>query len=346
MGPEKNNILINKLDNETGAALFTSIFGLLLMTLLAASLYAISDGARKTSVNFTESNEAFYIAEAGMSHATGLYVLNGKDYNISGDIPGSGIEFGVGKYIVTAVTGAEPNTIKIVSTGYGSNGSSATVEATLQFTTSAASDAAIVVNGSINIGGGLRILGSQGVIHANGTMNLSGNNRAEQYYSATGNISRPNTQPCPNGSVTGTAPNCDSIPDIRQNQPQLSVPDVKPSDFFSQADYRLYPQSGSTPARITDKNGNVVANNCHAGCWNGWTWNSGQGWVINNGSNLPAGTYYAVSSSIQVNRTFGSSSNALNISFVSEGHISFSGGASYLNPKASLDGRKYAVVAG
>lgn len=342
----KHNLLTKKSCDENGAALFTSIFGLLLLTVLAASLYAVSDGARKTAVNFAESNEAFYIAEAGMAHATGLYVLNGQTYNINTNIPLSGVDFGVGKYVVTAVTGTEPNTIKVISTGHGSNNSSATVEATLQFTTSAASDAAIVVNGSINIGGGLKILGSQGVIHANGTMNLSGNNRAQKYYSATGTITRPNNQPCPNGSVTGAGSSCDPIPDIRQNQPQLSVPDIKPNDFFTQADYSLYPQNGSTPARITDKDGNVVANNCHSGCWNGWTWNSGQGWVINSNSNLPAGTYYAVNSSLQVNKTFGSSSNGLNISFVADGHISFSGGASYMNPKASLGGRKFAVVAG
>lgn len=340
--------LREKVKNERGAALFTAILGLFLVTLLGSSLYLIADSAQRSSTNFSESNEVFYIAEAGLSHAIGLYTLNGQSYNINTVIPasGNGVSFGNGSYTVTT-TSPQANTRIITSTGVGQNGAKAVVEASVQFTATSQSDAAIVVNGSVSIGGGLQILGSQGVIHANGTMNLSGNNRAQNYYSATGTITRSGNQPCPNGSVTGAPPGCAATPDVRQNQPALSVPNIDPTTFFTQADYRLYPTIGSTRARITDKNGVTVASNCDAGCWNGWTWNSGQGWVINSGSTLPTGTYYAVQSSIEVNRTFGSSSSPLTISFVAEGSVSFSGGASYMTPKAvDAGGRKFAVVAG
>lgn len=339
--------LRKKRKNERGAALFTAILGLFLVTLLGSSLYLIADSAQRSSTNFSEGNEAFYIAEAGVSHAIALYSLNGQSYNINSVIPasGNGVTFGNGSYTVTTAS-PQANTRLITSTGLGANGSKAVIEASVQFTSSVQSDAAIVVNGSVAIGGGLQILGTQGVIHANGTMSLNGNNRAQSYYSATGTITRPGNQPCPNGSVTGAPPGCAATPDVRQNQPALTVPNIDPTTFFTQADYRLYPTIGSTRARITDKNGVNVATNCDAGCWGGWTWNSGQGWVINGGSNLPSGTYYAVQSSIEVNRTFGSSSSPLTVSFIAEGSVSFSSGASYMTPKADLGGRKFAVVAG
>lgn len=339
--------LKRKLKNERGAALFTAILGLFLVTLLGSSLYLIADSAHRSSTNFSESNEVFYIAEAGLSHAVGLYTLNGQSFNVNSVIPasGNGVSFGNGSYTVTTTT-PQTNTKSIISTGIGANGAKAVVEAVVQFNSSSQSDAAIVVNGSVAISGGLQILGSQGVIHANGAMTLNGNNRAQNYFSATGTITRPGNQPCPNGSVTGAPPGCAATPDFRQNQPNISLPNIDPTTFFTQADYRLYPQNGSTPARITDKNGNVLATNCQSGCWGGWTWNSSQGWVINGGSSLPSGNYYAVQSSIEVNRTFGSSSAPLNISFVAEGSISFSSGASYMTPKAEMGGRKFAVVAG
>jgi len=348
MMAEKKSDKSKKNESERGAALFTAIFGLFLLTLLASSLYLISDGQKRVAINYGESSEAFYIAEAGLSHAIGLYVTNGKDYNISTGIPSGGVSFGVGKYSVQAVNGTLANTKVITSTGTGKNGATATIETTIQFATSSVSDAAIVVNGNVAISANIQILGTMGVIHANGNMTLSGNNRAQKYFSATGNITGNFTSPCPNGSKTGAPSGCDAVTDVRRNQETQQVPDITPSQFFSDADYRFYPAqtSPSLPARITDKLGNVVATNCHSGCWGGWTWNQSQGWVANGGSTMPAGTYYAVQSSFQINRTFGSSGTPLNVTFVADANVSFSGGASYMSGKAEKDGRKFAVVAG
>lgn len=337
-----------KENSERGAALFTAIFGLLLLTVLATSLYLISDGEKRVAINFGENSEAFYIAEAGLSHTIGLYVTNGQSFDIGTDIPSGGVAFGNGKYTVQTANGGQPNTKVITSTGVGKNGSTSIVEATIQFTPTSVSDAAIVVNGNVNISANIQILGTMGVIHANGNMTLSGNNRAQKYFSATGSITGSFSSPCPNGSKTGPPPSCDPVADVRQNQEPMSVPDIKPTDFIGDADYRFYPPqaSPSLPARITDKTGNIVATNCQSGCWGGWTYNSSQGWVANSGSNFPSGTYYAVQSSMQVNRTFGSSSAPQNVTFVADGAVSFSSGASYMDGKAVKNGRKFAVVAG
>jgi hypothetical protein len=346
--------------NHSGAALVTAIFAILLLTLLGLSMMSISESARTVSKNNTEAAESFYIAEAGLAHAVGLLKSNGKDFDVNTVIPsiGSGLSFGAGQYTVSVSNGAASDEKTITSIGYGKNNSSATVRATYKFS-SASSTAAIVINGDVNISGGLKILGTLGIIHTNGNMIMGGNNRAEQHYSSTGTMTPPTGSPCPNGSVTGAPPGCDAAPDLRSGQNPIPVPDVKPTDFISQADYFLVPPNPAVmpaplaanpkpvTATIYDKNGNIMASGCDTGgCWGGWTYNSNQGFVINSGSTLPSGTYYGYQSSIQCNRTFGSSATSLSISFVADGHLSFSSGASYLAPKAIFNGNNYAAVAG
>ena len=58
----------NKFDQK-GAALFTSIFSILLLTILGISLMSVSESSRTVSSNNIEATEAFYIAEAGLAHA-------------------------------------------------------------------------------------------------------------------------------------------------------------------------------------------------------------------------------------------------------------------------------------
>jgi Tfp pilus assembly protein PilX len=345
--------------DEKGVALFTAVFSILLVTILGLSLMFISESSRTVSNNNIESTEVFYIAEAGLAHAVGLIKANGSTFNINSVIPssGTGVTFGKGSYTVQ-ITSPTTNTRQITAIGVGRNGATATVQAIYQVTFPNTTNGGIVVNGDINISGNIEITGSNGIIHSNGNMVLSGNNRAELHYSATGTLTAPTAQPCPNGSVSGAPPTCDATVDMRSGQSAISVPNIQPSSFISQADYFLVPPNPatmpaplsaiSTPnqATIYDKNGNVMGTSCAAGCWGGWTYNASQGFVINSGSTLPAGTYYGYQSSIQVNKTFGTSASPLSISFIADGHLGFSSGNSYFNSKASLSGDKYAVVAG
>lgn len=345
--------------NEQGAALFTAIFSIMLLTVLGLSLMLVSESSRTVSKNNIETSEAFYIAEAGLAHAVGLIKANGGTFNINSVIPasGTGLAFGKGSYTVQ-VTSPTADTRQITSIGIGREGATSTVQATYQLASPGGATGAIVVNGDINISGNIQITGTNGIIHANGNMVLSGNNRAEKYYSATGTITAPAPQPCPNGSVTGAAPTCDAAPDMRSAQSPLTVPNVQPTSFLTQADYFLVPANPAampspissvaipTTATIYDKTGAVMASNCESGCWGGWTYNSTQGWVINSGSTMPTGTYYGYQSSIQVNTTFGASGSPLTISFIADGHIGFSSGASYFDSKATYLGEKYAVLAG
>lgn len=347
------------LKNESGAALFTAIFSIMLLSVLGLSLMVVSESARTVSKNNIEASEAFYIAEAGLAHAVGLIKTNGGSFNINTVIPssGTGLTFGKGTYTVQ-VTSPTATTRQITSIGVGRNGATSTVRATYQVASPTGGIGGIVVNGDINISGNIQITGANGIIHSNGNMILSGNNRAEEYYSATGTITAAAPQPCPNGSVTGASPTCDATPDMRSAQSSMTVPNIQPSNFLTQAEYFLVPGNPAampsplssvakpTTATIYDKTGTIMAGNCDAGCWGGWTYNSTQGWVINSGSTMPTGTYYGYQSSIQVNKTFGTSGSPLTISFVADGHIGFSSGTSYFNSAATYSGEKYAVVAG
>lgn len=345
--------------NESGAALFTAIFSILLLSILGISLVLVSESSRTVSKNNIEASEAFYIAEAGLAHAVGLIKSNNASFNINSVIPssGTGLTFGKGSYTVQ-ITSPTANTRQITSIGIGRNGATSTVQAVYQVSSPSGASGGIVVNGDINISGNIQITGTNGIIHSNGNMVLSGNNRAEEHYSATGTITAPAPQPCPNGSVTGAPPTCDATVDMRSSQSALTVPNVQPISFLAQTDYFLVPGNVSampsplsatsipTTATIYDKTGAILASNCDSGCLGGWTYNLTQGWVINSGSTMSAGTYYGYESSIQVNRTFGSSGSPLTISFIADGHIGFSSGASYFNSDATYSGEKYAVVAG
>ena len=283
------------LKNQKGAALVTAIYAVLILTILGLSLMTVSESARTVSENNTQAAESFYIAEAGMAHAVGLFKANGKDFNINSVIPasGSGLNFGAGNYIVTVTNGPGADERTVTATGNGPNNSSSIIQARYKFSGGSAT-AAIVINGNASINGGLKVLGALGIIHTNGNLTMSGNNRAQQYYSATGTMSPPTTSPCPNGSVTGPPPGCNIKPDLRSGQAAIEVPDIKPTDFIGQADYFLVPPNPATmpaplaskpkppTATIYDKNGNIMADRCNqGGCWNGWTYNNNQGFVIN-----------------------------------------------------------------
>jgi hypothetical protein len=123
-------------ENERGAALIISIFAILLVTVIAFALVATAMTSLDISKNSREQTEAYYISEAGLTHATNLVTAAGLSQftNIlkagdgtanTGDelstqpsartpIPAAGINFGGGNYQVyisddPAETDGNPN---------------------------------------------------------------------------------------------------------------------------------------------------------------------------------------------------------------------------------------------
>ena len=68
----KADLTANKLCGEQGAALIVSILALLLATLLGMALVAVGLSSFEISRNGVQQTEAFYISEAGLTHATQL----------------------------------------------------------------------------------------------------------------------------------------------------------------------------------------------------------------------------------------------------------------------------------
>ncbi len=86
---------------ETGAALVTAIFVLLLITLLGVLIYRISVISYAISLNERNNTEAFYAADAGISHAMELIAkVPGSKYSLilqagANPLPGTGDELSV-----------------------------------------------------------------------------------------------------------------------------------------------------------------------------------------------------------------------------------------------------------
>ena len=346
--------------NQQGAALVISIFAILLVTIIGFALISNGMVSQSISKNSREQTEAYYIAEAGLAHAVGLFKTNGNTFDVNTVIPasGNGVAFGTGSYTVQTQYDSTTNLRRITATGTGNNGAVATIEGSYQ--TGAPSSPAVLVNGNVSINSNLEVTGTNGIVHINGTLSLNGNMRAQKYFSSTSTITKSGVQSCPSGAVTGAPPTCDAVADTRASQSAITIPDIQPSSFYSQADYFMVPPNpGSMPtplsaitppttATIYDKNGNILASNCQsANCWGNWSYNSTDGFTAVSGTTFPAGVYYAYKTSIKARfASFGSSGSQLLVSFIADGHIKFDDTTGYFDAKATMGGEKYFVVAG
>lgn len=272
---------------ESGAAIITSIMALLLVTLLGFAMVSVGLTAMNVSNNDRQQTEAFYIAEAGLTHATNLVksagsaqftnILKAGDLTANtGDelstqpsantpIPKAGLTFGRGRYTVRVSddaadtdgndTAAERNTdtnarLVITSTGVGRDGATATIEAIIGVSGGLP---ALLINGKLRINGNLQTNGSNGAVHANDTLDFDGNPCASQYFSSSTNII---------DSSKALGAGCTGIGVTRQNQPIIAPPvwNIR-ADFRDNSDYVLIAINDSfvTGSRAGDVYMRVVA---------------------------------------------------------------------------------------
>src|SRR5690242_3352522 len=151
--------LIGTRKREQGVALITSIFVLLLITVLGVTLTFIGTSALTITTNDRQNTEAFYIAEAGAANAAKILLLSdpsqfsavltaGDGQPNTGDelsikprgysgstftpIPSNGVPFGTGKYKVyvkddeTAPPGATDSNSTLVITSVGTEADGST----------------------------------------------------------------------------------------------------------------------------------------------------------------------------------------------------------------------------
>jgi hypothetical protein len=157
------------------------------------------------------------------------------------------------------------------------------------------------VNGHLRLNGNPLVTGPAGAVHANGTLELSGNPCTHAYYSGTNQV-----LPLSGGNAQGGATCTTAGVDRRPYSAPLNIPILRPSAYASFADYHLT----STGQIRQGFNGMVTT-------LPGWSFQSNsQVWKWTSGD-PPAGTYY-VDGNLDMNGG-GSAASPLSITLLVEG---------------------------
>ena len=225
--------------------------------------------------------------------------------------------------------------IRVVSTGYGTNGATATVEIVIR----RESLPALLVDGNLRISGNPVIEGDGGGVHTNGNLEISGNPCAEQYFSSNGTLvasGDPDT-----GSACAGAGGYDDPTDKRPGSPSILIPDYFPSDYLSHADYIL--KNNGEARDDNDVLLNDPAENkwCPDDCWD--FDDSSLKWTAA-GEDLPEGTYYSEGSFV-ISANLGASDPDFELTLIAEGWIDVSGNPEIV-PDLTLGGSSYSMIAG
>ena len=260
---------------EGGVAMVTSLLALGLITLLGLALTGTGIEAVTITANDRQNTEVFYIADSGIVHASALTntltMEEVVDLLVAGDgTPCNGDELSTQPIdpIPAAAAGGQPfppagryevavcqdalNRIVIVSTGFGRDGATATVEIILD----AFDIPAMLVDGDLRFDGNPIIEGAEGAAHSNGTTEINGSPCSEQYYSSGGSINV-NGDPLGGGGCTSGGA------DLRTGEEEIPVPLINPANLGADADYTL-----TDTGQVLDSLGNVIGGND----WEDWAW--------------------------------------------------------------------------
>jgi hypothetical protein len=177
----------------------------------------------------------------------------------------------------------------IQSIGYGPRGTRVQLEQML----TPIMMPALLINGDLTLGGTIRIIGSQGSVHANGNLTVQGTGPdVEQNATASGTLTADEGWNPGGVKSSGT--------------PMIPAPDINAIDYFDEADFVL-----TSDGRITNKDGSFVycdasgtgnEDNClkvipsgfsppHTSPF-GWSFQAASGWTLSLDSVVSA-TYYA-----------------------------------------------------
>jgi hypothetical protein len=204
--------------------------------------------------------------------------------------------------------------IVIRAIGFGPRGTTATLEQFL----SPIKMPALLVDGNLEMGGNAQIIGSQGSVHTNADLLVSGNAvSVSQNATSTGTITAGSGW-SPGGTMSG-------------GMPEIPVPDIHAIDYFNDADFVL--QANGT---ITNKAGTTIYCNAWSSqnaCRNvvppggtagfGWTFQQASGWDLSQNTANSA-TYYA-KTNVKITGNPGSTSLPLALTIIAEGYIDVEG---------------------
>ena len=333
---------------ERGVALVTTLLALGLTTILGVALTGTGMEAVTITTNAQQATEVLYIADAGIEHARALTntlpMAEVVDLLVVGDgTPCNGDELSTqpidpipaaaaggqpfppaGRYEVQVCQDAQAR-IVIVSTGFGRNGATATVEIILD----AFVVPALLVDGNLRFNGNPIITGDEGAVHSNGTLEINGSSCAEQYFSAGGSVTGTGDPLGGAGCTSGGA-------DVRSGEEEIQAPLINPANLGADADYTL-----TDTGQVLDSLGNVIGGNV----WEDWTWDVDKR-LWDAGNDILPGTYYAQGSSIKIAGNPGEGDpDPISLTLIADGHIEI-GGNPMMDPALVTGGVTYSMVAG
>ncbi len=213
------------LNTDRGLALFVALAMLVILLSISGASSMFTSMSARTTGNMRTGTIALHIADAGINHAL-RQLANGdgtNDFNAiytasSGTQIVSNNSFNGGSYLVTQQgTASSPSRVKIRSVSTGPNGSTAQIEAWVQYNSSTFGCGGVCTNGPMTISssfvdsydsslgpyGGSNV-GSAGNIASNGNVTISGGSSIiSGNVTAGGTISNGGTV---TGSVTPNAP--------------------------------------------------------------------------------------------------------------------------------------------
>src|SRR5688572_6125540 len=341
--------------DQRGAALVIAILALLIIGVLAVAFMSTGATSQEISQNSHEQTEAFFIAEAGLTHGTRMVLpANPSTYDsiLQNQLAGltDPVNFGAGDYRVTvlndtaeiasAPTDDTNKRIIVRSVGTGADGATVTMEALV----AAGVAHALLVNAPLLISGDMKLLGTGGSMHANGQLTISGN-------------------PCVAGTATSSSQvtvggsirqgSCSGVGSFSGNQGIVPPPtwDMR-SAFRDRADFIL-----GIDGRVTNSSGTVVHNSSTqgndwnlnftgSGCGSGdkFTWDPGNQRWVHGGTCIPAGRTWYSAGNLELPNEVGLTT-PVTATFVAEGSIVTNGSPRFAaNP--NLDGGRYAFMAG
>ncbi|HEX8736118.1 MAG TPA: pilus assembly PilX N-terminal domain-containing protein [Pyrinomonadaceae bacterium] len=250
---------------------------------------------------------------------------------------------GTGRYWVTvkndAAAGETPVTdlngiLIITSTGVGRNGATATVEVVIK--DSSANYPGVLINSKVKVSGSVKVNGTNGILHANDTVEIYGNPCADLYFSSSANIVN-------QGNLRGAG--CVGAGFNRAYQPIIPPPlyDIR-ADFYGKTDYILG-ATGLKAGKIYNGSEQLIHDTAATGNkWvsNGatWEWNPSYKVWIQSGSTILNGSYYS-EGNIAITGNFGNSLIPARVSFIAEGFI-YNQGKQYIAPAY----RNFSFIAG
>lgn len=302
--------------DKKGMALISALLILLALSIIGVIAVNTTVTDTKISGNLKDSKQAFYLADAGISHAGYLLKQNIDNWDTYLTPIGT-TNLGAGSYSVTISNiGTTEIRKKVVSTGETSTGAKAVIEA-IFIKASFSPDNAITSDGNLKISGNPTIAGSNGGVQSNSDLKVSGNPTIAQTASASGTASP--SPPYISGAST------------------VDIPAIDPTQFKSYADYQL-----RSDGKVYNQAGFEVTVG-----WDGWDYSSGR-WTLSTDDIPPPANLY-IEGDAKVSGSPGSVPEPWETTLIATGNIEISGNpiiADYKDPSDPIGVQNLLFVAG